>query len=365
MASTWGRRSVKKTDRTEIDKDQHDQILQSLGSQLNVDFTDYEQWKRTRSPKYVVQQKQEEKFVVNRPLKSADSVRRVFLEKKKASMKTEVFDKDGLERIKLIELRLRTRRKTLLEYESRYKELLEQNIMMKGEIDTDEHGVLDQVKGLLRKYEKYRGGITTLNTNFTKEYHTAYTELELTRSKVNNELTVLEKQVNEIDEKLRGRQDELHVLMSYKDKEYPVKAMRIANLQKEIQSLQISNQEDQEELEHIIHTELDKYEKDRNVITSNITKTITEEAISQMHPSLKDMALQNMVMKKEVEFHQREQEMLEQTNRELQTEVEMLLRAPQTNTRLQMFPEFFPALPKCTPDMDVVLDIPTQQWVPI
>lgn len=45
-----------------------------------------------------------EKFVVNRPLKSADSVRRVFLEKKKASMKTEVFDKDGLERIKLIEV---------------------------------------------------------------------------------------------------------------------------------------------------------------------------------------------------------------------------------------------------------------------
>lgn len=57
MASTWRQRSATKTDRP--DKDQHDQMLQSMGSQLNVDFTDYEQWKRTRSPKYLVQQKQE------------------------------------------------------------------------------------------------------------------------------------------------------------------------------------------------------------------------------------------------------------------------------------------------------------------
>lgn len=39
--------------------------------------------------------------------------------------------------------------------------------MMKGEIDTDEHGVLDQVKGLLRKYEKYR--VTISYSYFT--YH--------------------------------------------------------------------------------------------------------------------------------------------------------------------------------------------------
>ncbi len=49
--------------------------------------------------------------------------------------------------------------------------------------------------------------------------------------------TVLEKQVEALDERLKERQTELSVLTSYKDKEYPVRAMKIAELQKQIQYL--------------------------------------------------------------------------------------------------------------------------------
>lgn len=84
-----------------------------------------------------------------------------------------------------------------------------------------------------------------------------------------------------------------------------------------------------------------------------------------MHPSLKDMALQNMVMKKEIEMNKQVQEDLLHDNQLLEAEVERLLKDPKTNTRLQMFPEFFPTREKCTPDMDVILDIPTQEWLPI
>ena len=61
-----------------------------------------------------------------------------------------------------------------------------------------------------------------------------------------------------------------------------------------------------------------------------------------MHPSLKDMALQNMVMIKEIDIHRKNQEELKQQNKTLQQEVQTLLRDPKTNSRLQMFPEFFP-----------------------
>ena len=57
-------------------------------------------------------------------------------------------------------------------------------------------------------------------------------------------------------------------------------------------------QEDQEELEHITRTELSKYEREKQTTQNNITKQVTESAIEMMHPSLKEMALQNMVMKK-------------------------------------------------------------------
>lgn len=57
-------------------------------------------------------------------------------------------------------------------------------------------------------------------------------------------------------------------------------------------------QEDQEELEHITRTELGKYEREKQMTQNSITKEVTEVAIGMMHPSLKEMALQNMVMKK-------------------------------------------------------------------
>jgi hypothetical protein len=60
------------------------------------------------------------------------------------------------------------------------------------------------------------------------------------------------------------------------DKEYPVKAMKITNLMKEIDNVKGSNQEDVEELEHIINTEIGKYEKERVRVTNDITRDTTE-----------------------------------------------------------------------------------------
>lgn len=349
-------------------------LLKTLGNQLNMDFSQYERWTRktkvTRPPP-PPKDGGSRMLMVGR-VKSADSCLHgkgqghnvTYREKKEAAKMLEI-NKERNERIKILELRIRTRKKTLDEYLKRSRELLEQNMKLKESIESDEYGTLNAVKGLLRRYEKYRGGITTLNSNFVKEYDAAVRDLEETRHRTNSQLQALEKKVSDLDDSLKEKQEELHTLMSYKDKEYPVKAMRIATLQKEIQNLKIANQEDQEDLEHIVFTELEKYEKEQTRTANSITKSITERAISRMHPSLKDMALQNLVMTKEIEVHKKEQEGLIRVNQALEAEVKKLLRDPKTNTRLQMFPEFFPSRQKCTPDMEVVLDIPTQEWLPI
>ncbi|XP_076449930.1 uncharacterized protein C20orf96-like [Babylonia areolata] len=364
----WGKRATTRIDRSQFG---NDELLKSLGQQFNLDFANYDQWERkkpSRPPPPPKQKATEQplSFLVSRPSKSADTVKKALsYREKKQAVKTQEEDKRRWERITILELRIQTRTKTLQQYKKRTKELLEENIKLKSEIDFSEGGTHDGVKQLLRRYEKYRGGIVQLNTNFTKEMSDAQVELEMTRQKVETELEVLEQQVAEVDAKLKAKQEELQVLNSYKDKEYPVKAMMITNLMKEIESVKNSNQEDSEELEHIINTELGKYDKQRIRITNDMTRDVTERAVAMMHPSLKDMALQNMVMKKEIEFHKKEQVSLRESNRVLENEVDQLLRDPKTNIRLQMFPEFFPSRMKCTPDMDVVLDIPTQQWLPI
>lgn len=48
----------------------------------------------------------------------------------------------------------------------------------------------------------------------------------------------------------------------------------------------------------------------------------------------------------EIDVHKKEQEGLIRVNQALEAEVKKLLRDPKTNTRLQMFPEFFPSRQK-------------------
>lgn len=325
-------------------------LMKTLDSKL--EFADYEQWTRRSKPsKTQVKPDASKSFLVGLRAKSAEPSKGIhvptYREKKEAAKQAEL-DKGRTERIKILELRIKTRKRTNEEYKKRSFELLNENIKIRCAVETEEHGTLDDVKALLRRYEKYRGGISTLNTNFSREHKETKDELEQTKQRTQMILSALEEKVDALDRKLKNKQEELHTLLNYKDKEYPVKAMRIATLQKEIQSLKISNQEDQEDLEHIIYTELSKYEKDRSKRSQAITKEITEKAISMMHPSLKDMALQNMVMSKEIEIHRKNQEQLKQENRQIEEEVQRLLRDPKTNTRYQMFPEFFPQREKCT-----------------
>ncbi|KAL4235076.1 hypothetical protein ACF0H5_006714 [Mactra antiquata] len=361
MAASWGKQATSRIDRSQFEQDE---LLQQLGTQFDVNFTDYDKWTRKTKTRPSVKEAQREQA---RRAASAESCRhgQMTYREKKEHAKLQEEEKERSERIKVLELQIKTRKKTLDGYEKRYAELIEQNIILRDEVESKEKSTLDQVKGLLRRYEKYRSGISTLNSHFNKDYTQAMDDLAAAEAKIRQKLKTVEKEVDDLDSKLKAKQEELHILLNYKDKEYPVKAMKISNLQKEIQSLKISNEEDQEELEHITRTELGKYEREKQSVQNHITKEVTEAAIQMMHPSLKEMALQNMVMKKEIELHKKQQEDLVRTNTELERSVNILLRDPKTNIRQQMFPEFFLYQEKCSPDADVVLDIPTQEWLPI
>ncbi|XP_050388734.1 uncharacterized protein C20orf96 [Patella vulgata] len=367
-ASGWGKKAATRIDRTQFD---NDELLKSLGSQFNVDFSNYDQWQRTsrsnKSPaaKTASNADVSTTFTVSR-LKSIDSscAKHSSFREKRQAAKQEELDREEAERIKILELRIRTRRKTYGEYVKRCKELIIENNKLKDLIDADEDNTHGGVKNLLRRYERYRGGIATLNNNFTKELEEALEELSVTKEKIKRHIDILEQELAVMNEKLTAKQDELKVLLSYKDKEYPVKAMKIAGLHTEIDNLKLSNKEDQDELQHIINTEEGKYEKSREQESNEITRNVTDSAVKMMHQSLKDMAFQNMVMEKEILIHSSQEEGLQQRTAKLQAEIDAL-RGNKTNIRLQMFPEFYVDRPKCTPDMDVILNIPTQELLPI
>ncbi|KAH9502921.1 hypothetical protein Btru_072388 [Bulinus truncatus] len=322
----------------------------------------YEPWQR----KVKIKQTCHSAFLVpQNPQKISPSKKTSSRHVPKGSLSHEKESQQSNEICQTLEAQIISAKKSLDLLLKREKELIDSNLQIIDKIDSTENKIHSDVKQLLRKYEKYRSGIATLNANFLNELSEAKHDLEIRKSLMDLQINELEKKVDELNEKLKDRQSELSVLSTYKDKEYPVKAMMLSNFQADLDNFKHSNQVEQEELEHIIKTELGKYERERIRIANNVIYKVIVESVAMMHPSIKDTALQNLVMKKEIEFHQKHQEEITQINKQLENEIKLLLKSPKTNLRLQLFPEFFPLKEKCTPDMDLTLDIPTQEWLPI
>lgn len=274
-------------------------------------------------------------------------------------------EKDRQKEMKVLELLIKARKKALENYKHRQEVLLNENTKLRDEIQGKEKEVHQEVKGLLIKYERYRGAVSTINAKFEKEKREARREFNQARSKVEAELQAIQKQVEDVEDTLAKTKTELGVLMSYKDKEYPVRAMRIAELQRQIEYLTAQYEEELNDLENIISIERDKYAEQSAGDLHHIQANVTEDAIDSMHDSLKDMAMQNLVMNGEIDQHLVKGIELEQYNKELKEELARLKKDPKTDVRHQMFPHLYKEIETCTPDMDVVLDIPIQEWLPL
>lgn len=162
------------------------------------------------------------------------------------------------ERIRVLELKIMSRRTAVTSHKVREQELIQENLAMKAMIEQGEKPDHEAVKKLLRRYEKFRGGMSYLNENFTSTLKSEHISLKDLEERLESELKFIQKEVNALDERLQERQNVVHVLNNYKDKEYPVKAIRIAELMNELDQVEMSNDDELDELDRIIGAELEK-----------------------------------------------------------------------------------------------------------
>nr|XP_054748730.1 ribonuclease Y-like [Lytechinus pictus] len=267
--------------------------------------------------------------------------------------------------INVLSLLIMARRKALESYKLREETLLIENSKMRLEIESSEQDVHKEVKNLLQKYERYRGAVSTLTTKFESHKDIANAELKQTQEKIDKDLQGLQEQVDAAESLLNETKKELATLTSYKDKEYPVRAMRIRELHKQIKYLAKEFKAEQDELERIINVETSKYTTRRDDRLREIQSQATDFAQDLMQEGVKDMAIHNVTMKKEIEGHIVENKELEIIIDQLTEEVKALSTDPKCDVRKQMFPHLYKEVQKCTPDMDVELDIPRHDWLPI
>lgn len=162
------------------------------------------------------------------------------------------------ERIRLLELKTASTRKAIANHREREKELIKENLMMKQSIQATERPDHEAVKKLMRRYEKFRGGISFLNENFTTTLQKEESGLRALERRLEVELGSIQQQVDGLDERLQRQQNQVYILNNYKDKEYPVKAIRIGELMTELDEVELENDDEFFDLERVIDNELDK-----------------------------------------------------------------------------------------------------------
>jgi len=388
----WGKQAAQRLNTK--DQFKNDPLLRTLEGKIAVNFGDYKPWQRTsltklpkesqvkkRSPSRPVSGittvsvgsgpgfAREESKIPARPFSAATSTACSTVCNhpwtKKPPPVDDAEEKRRQNVLSILKIQIKTRQKSVAEYENRKKELLLENMKITNHIESSENEIHGDVKTLLQKYERFRGAMATLSRKFSEDLFITRKRLEETRTLVNKEIADLQLQLGAMDKKLMQKNEEMNILLNYKDKEYPAKALQIAKLRRQREILESTFKEELEDLQAVVDAERDKFSQQGRTVQREITTQVTEDAINAMGDDIKEIALQNMIMKKEVEIHRNEVKLLETNNAKLEAEIREMLDSQALDTQAQIFPEVFGKREKCTPDMELHLDIPTHQWLPI
>ncbi|XP_048464045.1 uncharacterized protein C20orf96 homolog isoform X2 [Rhincodon typus] len=215
-----------------------------------------------------------------------------------------------------------------------------------------------------KKIAILKKGISGVSEWKRQEIEAAKNDLKDTEEIVGQKSGELHCQLEEINTRIRNAQEEINMLKDFRDKEFPVYALKIAELQREIGKLPEKHQAELDDVEQIALEERKKLQNALKEKEQEILQKIAEEQFRFIPPGLQELMFHNTVMKKEIEVHRELNRKMERNNLALQQKLLQLLKAKR-DSREEIFADIFKKQPKCTPDMDVVLNIQREDCLPI
>ncbi|XP_051887479.1 uncharacterized protein C20orf96 homolog [Pristis pectinata] len=268
------------------------------------------------------------------------------------------------EKINILKYLITTKKKQMDEYKKYSKNLLDINMKLSEELKELDENTMKESRALLIQYGKFRKGISGVGEWKRQEIEAAKADLKDTEKTVKQKSEELYRQVEEVNTRVRNAQSELHMLKEFRDKELPTFALKITQLEKEIKQL---TQEHQDELADVEAVTLEQRKRMENTLKEKeqeVFQKIAKEQIHFMSPGFQELILHNTMMKKEIEIHIELNKNMERNNLDLQRNILHLLKSKK-DCREEIFTDVFKRQSKCTPDMEVVLDIPREECLPI
>ncbi|XP_019501189.1 PREDICTED: uncharacterized protein C20orf96 homolog isoform X6 [Hipposideros armiger] len=232
-------------------------------------------------------------------------------------------------RIRLMRTMLRNRRTSLQELRNQEDFLTKLNQeLMKTIQDTEDSWAL-KVREMLQQQDILGNMINILEYSNRKEMQQMKCELQELEEKQESKMSYLEQQLEQLNAKIKKTHAEVSFLSTYMDHEYPVRSVQIANLVRQLQQVKDSQQK---------------------------TLQPHQEGLLQKTQESQDLMKYMDKFKEFINQFEEEISILRAEIKKLQTQT----REP----REIVFADVLLRRPKCTPDMDVILNIPVEELLP-
>uniref|UniRef100_A0A8C0JT83 Chromosome 20 open reading frame 96 n=1 Tax=Canis lupus dingo TaxID=286419 RepID=A0A8C0JT83_CANLU len=266
-------------------------------------------------------------------------------------------------KIQLMRTLLRNRRTSLQELRSHEVFLTKLNWELIKSIQDMEESSAQKVRAMLQQQDSLATVIDILEYLNKKKLQKLRCELKEWEEKEESKMKHLAQQVEQLNAKIENTYKEVNFLSTYMDHEYPIKSVQIANLTRQLQQIKDSQQDELDELNEMRRMVLEYLS---NQIQKKKKKLLKALVVKSQQPHQEALLKKTRDSQYMLKCTDKFREFIHQFEEEipiLKAQVEQLQVQVQEPREI-IFADVLLRRPKCTPDMDVILNIPVEELLP-
>uniref|UniRef100_A0A3B1JWR4 Myosin-1-like n=1 Tax=Astyanax mexicanus TaxID=7994 RepID=A0A3B1JWR4_ASTMX len=209
------------------------------------------------------------------------------------------------DQIQTQELLIRLQRWSIADMGRRCEDLQEANQKVIRDIENTERDSFSSVRESLNLHQKLGNSVSALKRWSDQQIRQAKSDLKNELEEAENHLSGLQAQLKAVTADVADAQAKLRCLKTYKDMEYPVKALQITEMKRELEMLKQVQQAEYEEVKRLCQAEMTRLETQLIQRQHEVMSATAQQKLSQIPPAVIRMAAQNRAMKAEIDSYKK------------------------------------------------------------
>ncbi|XP_028854580.1 uncharacterized protein LOC114800887 isoform X2 [Denticeps clupeoides] len=260
--------------------------------------------------------------------------------------------------VSIEKLLVECRRKSLTEMELYCEKLMVENLLLTQEIES-----ASDPRQFVTEHQRFRTTFAAIKEWGQHQINKANAELKALEEAAAKRISGIQEELAVLNRKIQRYQEEFDTLRTYMSKEHPVEVRRISATKSKMEKMKAKHENDCADVSQIFLDERDRLQRRYHQEEQDIQAAMSK-ILSRIPPKVKRMAFGNQVMKAEIELCKKEIFLLEEKNKDLICSVREL-ELSRTSVRELLLQHGLSKMPKCAPDMEVVLNAPQEEQLPI